>query len=124
MRKQFNEVIEFVTSTKDINAIVSYRVDRATRNFRDAVLFDDLRIEHDKELHFVDDRLVLTKNTVGRDIQDWDLKVFLAKQQINRLKEDARSSLIYKLSNGELQRMTILKSIMNIGDSKVHYKKR
>lgn len=63
---------------------------------------DNLRIDYDKELHFVDDRLILTSKTFGRDIQDWDLKVFLAKQVINRLKEDAHNTLYTKLRNQEV----------------------
>ena len=56
----------------DTLAIISFRVDRVTRKYRDAVIFDDLRLEYEKEIHFVDDRLVLTSKTIGRDIQDWD----------------------------------------------------
>ncbi len=101
-RQKFYEVVDLVKSSEDIVAVISFRVDRTTRNFRDAVLFDDLRIEYGKELHFVNDRLILDKNSVGRDITDWDLKVFLAKQYLNRLKEDAYISAAYKLRNGEL----------------------
>ena len=101
-RRKFYEVVDLVKASGDLVAIISFRVDRTTRNFRDAVLFDDLRLEYGKELHFVHDRLVLNKNSVGRDIQDWDLKVFLAKQFLNRLKEDAQISALHKLRNGEL----------------------
>jgi len=102
IRKRFNEMFEFVEKRKDIKALLSFRVDRITRNYRDAVLMDSLRLEHDKELHFVEDRLVLMPDSVGRDIQDWDLKVFLAKQYINRLKEDGVNSAKYKIMKGEL----------------------
>lgn len=102
IRKKFDEVIDYIKDNKDVVAIISFRVDRVTRNYRDAVVFDDLRMEYDKELHFVDDRLILTNKTVGRDIQDWDLKVFLAKQHINRLKEDAVNSAKAKLAKGEI----------------------
>ena len=101
IRKKFDEVVDFFTSNKDVKVIISYRVDRVTRNFRDAVLFDDLRLNHDKELHFVHDRLVLTKNSYGRDIQDWDTKIYLAKQQLNRLKDDGKTTWIRKLEQGE-----------------------
>jgi hypothetical protein len=36
---------------------------------------------------------------MGRDVQDWDLKVFLAKQYFNQLKEDATNSVLYMLKN-------------------------
>jgi site-specific DNA recombinase len=102
IRKKFDEMVEYVKANDDVKTIIAYRVDRITRNFRDAVLIDELRLNHDKEIHFVYDRLVISKNTMGRDIQDWDLKVFLAKQYLNRLKEDATNSASYMLRNGLL----------------------
>ena len=101
IRTKFMEMIEYVKKNPDIKAIIAFRVDRITRNFRDAVEMDNLRIDFDKELHFAHDRLVINKQSVGRDIQDWDLKVFLAKQTINRLKEDAFTTAQRKLANGE-----------------------
>ena len=102
IRRKFNEMVEYVKANEDIKHVIAYRVDRATRNFRDAVLIDDLRLNYDKEIHFVYDRLVISKNTIGRDIQDWDLKVFLAKQYLNRLKEDAKISASKMLEQGLL----------------------
>ncbi len=101
IRKKFQEMVEYVKRHSQVKALIGYRVDRITRNYRDAVAMDDLRLDKDKELHFVYDRLVIDKNSVGRDIVDWDLKVFLAKQYLNRLKEDAKNSALYKLRNNE-----------------------
>ncbi|MDD5237350.1 MAG: recombinase family protein [Candidatus Omnitrophica bacterium] len=105
IRKKFSEMIEFVKNDDNIKVVIAYRVDRITRNYRDAVLIDDLRTNFNKEIHFVYDRLVITPKTVGRDIGDWDTKVFLAKQFLNRLKEDAVVSIKHKLSNGEYPSM-------------------
>lgn len=102
IRKKFNEMMDFVKKHKDVEAIIAFRVDRATRNFADHVAMDNLRTEYNKELHFVHDRLVITKSSIGRDITDWDTKVYLAKQQINRLKEDAHNTRYAKLRDGEL----------------------
>lgn len=101
IRTKFIEMIEYVKANDDIKVVIAYRVDRITRNFRDAVLIDELIKNYGKEVHFVDDRLVIDKNSYGRDIQDWDLKVFLGKQYINRLKEDAKKSADHKLARGE-----------------------
>lgn len=101
LRKRFNEVIELVRNSPELVAIIGFRVDRITRNFRDAVAMDDLRIEYKKELHFVDDRLILTSKSFGRDLQDWDMKVFLAKQHINRCQEDSNNTLMSRLESGE-----------------------
>ncbi|MCX7997064.1 MAG: recombinase family protein [Patescibacteria group bacterium] len=101
IRTKFNEMIAYVKSKPDISAIIAYRVDRITRNYRDAVLIDDLRNEHAKEIHFVYDRLIIGQKTTGRDITDWDTKVYLAKQFLNRLKDDAVTTAQRKLANGE-----------------------
>lgn len=101
-RNSFDEVVEYIKKHKDVQAIITFRVDRATRNYRDAVTMDDLRVDYDKQIHFVDDRLILTSKSSGRDIQDWDLKVFLAKQHINRLKDDAVYVKRSKAEKGEL----------------------
>ncbi len=65
IRNKFNEMVSFVRNSPDIKVIIAYRVDRITRNFRDAVAMDDLRITHDKEIHFVYDHLVINQSTVG-----------------------------------------------------------
>lgn len=101
IRTKFNEMIAYVKNNPDIVAIIAYRVDRITRNYRDAVLIDDLRSEHNKEIHFVYDRLVISQKTIGRDITDWDTKVYLAKQFLNRLKDDAVTTAQRKLENFE-----------------------
>lgn len=101
IRKKFDEMVEYTKEHEEITAILAYRVDRTTRNFRDAVMLDNLRSEHEMELHFVYNRLVLKPDTKGRDIQDWDLQVFLAKQYLNRLQEDGANTWLCKIRNGE-----------------------
>lgn len=101
IRRKFSEMLKVIKQNKSIKVLIAFRVDRITRNFRDAVLIDDLIKNYGKEIHFVDDRLVINNDSTGRDIQDWDLKVFLGKQFINRLKEDAKKSADHKLSKGE-----------------------
>ncbi|MBU0976110.1 recombinase family protein [Patescibacteria group bacterium] len=102
LRKQFDAMIEFLQKDHTVVAIIGFRVDRLTRNFRDAVKMDELRQNYDKELHFVNDHLVLTKDTHGTKITEWDTKVYLAKQLINRCQEDAYNTHLSKLEAGEL----------------------
>lgn len=100
IRKKLNELVVYVKDNNDIKAVLGYRVDRITRNFRDAATMDLLRLDYDKELHFVANGLVLTKNSRGRDIQNWDTEVYLAKQHLNRCEEDGYNTYITKLKNG------------------------
>ncbi|TSC97814.1 MAG: Cassette chromosome recombinase B, partial [Candidatus Peregrinibacteria bacterium Greene1014_49] len=101
IRKRFDEMIGYVKEHDEVGAILAFRVDRTTRNFRDAVALDNLRIEENKELHFVYNRLVLKADSHGRDITDWDLQVFLAKQYLNRLQEDGANTWLSKIRHGE-----------------------
>jgi site-specific DNA recombinase len=100
IRTKFNEMIDYIKKNKDVKSIIAYRVDRMTRNYRDAVLINDLIVENDIEVHFVHDKLVINRNSIGRDICDWDTKVFLAKQFLNRLREDAIYSGNHMLKSG------------------------
>lgn len=42
-RKQFDEMIEFLRKNEDIEDVISFRIDRLTRSFKDAVVIDELR---------------------------------------------------------------------------------
>jgi len=61
-RNKFQEMVSFAKKNK-VTDIVSFRVDRITRNFRDSVLIDELRTKHKVKLHFIDDRLVLSQES-------------------------------------------------------------
>ena len=80
---------------------------------------DDLRNTYGKELHFVYDRLVIGPKTVGREITDWDTKVYLAKQVINRLKEDAHISIRYKLKAEGLTENQIRQALTEVHDAAI-----
>lgn len=100
-RNKFNEMVAYAKKNK-VTDIVSFRVDRMTRNFRDSVLIDDLRKKHKVRLHFIDDRLVLSQESRSSDIIQWDFKVMFAKSQLERIKEDGMNTKISKLERGEL----------------------
>lgn len=102
LRAKFNDMIAFVKRRKDITDIISFRVDRITRNFKDAVAIDDLRTSYGKNIHCIDDRLVLTEDSTSNDITQWDMKVLFAKQFLNRVKEDGNNTKYRKLERGEL----------------------
>lgn len=57
-RIKFDEMVEFLKKHEDVTEIISFRVDRITRNFRDAVAMDEMRQKYDKYIHCIDDRLI------------------------------------------------------------------
>ncbi len=101
IRKKFDEMVEFIRNNPEVKAIVAFKVDRMTRNFRDAVMIDELRNLYDIELHFVEDRLVLNKASRSHEMQNWELKVFLAKQYLNDLHDYGVDTWKTKVKNGE-----------------------
>lgn len=102
IRKKFNEMVNYVKKNDNITDIVAFRVDRITRNFQDAVVVDDLRSKYNKRIHFIDDNFVLDKDSKSNDILQWDMKVLLARQYLERVKEDGQNSKLSKLKKGEL----------------------
>jgi site-specific DNA recombinase len=101
IRKKFEEVLAFIKRTKDVNALLCMNVDRATRNFRDAVDLDEMRKNDGLAIHFVQDGFVLDAEASGSAMFMWEAKVFIAKQYINRLTDDAKRSMDHKIQNGE-----------------------
>lgn len=101
-RKKFDEMIAYVKENDFVTDIIAFRVDRITRNPRDAVVIDELRSEHHKSIHFVDDNFILCENSNRNDLFQWDAKVLFARQYLEGVKEDGTNSKITKLQNGEL----------------------
>lgn len=115
IRKKFEDVIAFLKTQKEMPVLLCQNVDRVTRNFRDAVDLDDMRINHGLEIHFVQDGFVLSRNASGGEMFMWEAKVFLAKQYINRLTDDSARSMKHKLEKGEWVSRTPL-GYLNVKD--------
>lgn len=101
-RTKFDKMIELVKENSEITDIIAFRVDRITRNYKDAVAIDDLMEEYGISVHFTDERLILNRNSSSSERGQWDYKVLYAKQQLDRLREDGRNSRQAKLDAGEL----------------------
>lgn len=101
-RKKFDKMIERIKKNRNVKDLIAFRVDRITRCFRDAVCIDGLRINNDLHVHLVDERLILHKNSPSRDLTVWNMKVFIAQEYLNRVKEDGVNTKYAKLERGEL----------------------
>lgn len=102
-RKKFDGMLGFLSQHKPENmpALLCMNVDRITRNFRDAVAIDELRIQKNLHVHFVQDGFSISPASTGSDMFQWEAKVFIAKQYINRVRDDAVRSREHKTKNGE-----------------------
>src|SRR3989344_7168242 len=101
IRKKFEEVIKYLKDHKDVKVLLCENVDRATRNFKDAVDLDEMRKNEGLEIHFVQDGFWINKNATGNQMFMWEAKVFLAKQYLNRLSDDVKRSNEQKIQNKE-----------------------
>lgn len=100
IRKKFEEVIEHIRKN-DIKVLLCENVDRATRNFKDAVDLDEMRKNEGLEIHFVKDGFFINKDASGNQMFMWEAKVFLAKQYLNRLSDDVKRSIWQKFESGQ-----------------------
>ena len=84
---------------KDIKVLLCENVDRATRNFKDAVDLDEMRKKEGLEIHFVQDGFFINKDATGNQMFMWEAKVFIAKQYLNRLSDDVKRTIEQKIQN-------------------------
>jgi DNA invertase Pin-like site-specific DNA recombinase len=103
IRKKFEEVLAFLKrhEPNEMPVLLCQNVDRLTRNFRDAVDLDDMRKHQGLEIHFVQDGFFINADASGSQMFMWEAKVFIGKQYLNRLRDDAKRSIKHKLEKGE-----------------------
>lgn len=101
-RVEFNKMVEYAQSHPEVTDIISLRVDRITRNFHDAVAIDDLRLKYGKRIHFTVDNLILDANSSSNDLLQWDVKVMVARNYLEGVREYGNSTKQTKLERGEL----------------------
>lgn len=101
-RELFNEIIKYIADNK-INVLVCEKVDRLTRNFKDAVLIDDwLESNESHQVHLVKNTLILHKFSRSTEKLNWGLHVLFAKNQIDNLREEVDKGMREKLEQGWL----------------------
>lgn len=101
-RKVFTEMMTFVEK-HDIKNLIVEKVDRLTRNLKEAVFTNDW-IDADKErkIHFVKQNLVLHKFANSDEKFRWDIEIVLAKKYLANLSEEVRKGQVEKIAQGWL----------------------
>jgi site-specific DNA recombinase len=120
-RRVFKEMMDYV-HTKNIKIIVVEKVDRFVRNFKDVVMTDDwLEEDEGRQVHFVKDSLVLHKNSRSQERLNWGIRVVLARNYIDNLKEEVEKGVKEKIAQGWLPGVPPL-GYMTIGEEghKIH----
>ncbi|MGB0757840.1 MAG: recombinase family protein [Patescibacteria group bacterium] len=99
-RKLFNEMMSY-TRKNDARHIICEKVDRITRNLKDAATIDDWLQENEQNrIHFVKDNLILSKYSKSNDLLQWDIKVALARHYSNNLSEEVIKGTTEKALQG------------------------
>jgi site-specific DNA recombinase len=101
-RKIFKDAMKFIEDNKVKHLIVE-KVDRHVRNLQDAVETHDwLMADEAKRVHFVKDSLVMHKNSKSQEWLNWGIRVVMAKNYIDNLREEAMKGWAEKLAQGWL----------------------
>lgn len=99
-RKTFKEMLNYITKN-NIKIIVCEKVDRLTRNLKDAVCINDwIKENPEREVHFVKESCVLNKNSKSNEKFIWNIKVTVAQYYIDNLSEETRKGLLEKAEQG------------------------
>lgn len=101
-RRIFRDAMKFIAKHEVKNLIVE-KVDRHARNFYDAVETDEwLQSDEARKIHFIKDGLVLHKNSRSQEWLNWGIRIVMAKNYIDNLREEAMKGWAEKLAQGWL----------------------
>lgn len=100
-RKLFNSLLDYTFKNPQIKIVLCEKVDRITRNFKDAVKLDDwLKEDEERQIHFVKQNLIIHKNSRSHEVLQWDIYLALARQYSNNLSEETKKGLNEKAEQG------------------------
>ncbi len=101
-RRMFKEAMNFIEEHK-IKHLVIEKVDRHVRNLQDAVETHDwLMSDEARHVHFVKDSLIMHKGSRSQEWLNWGIRVVMAKNYIDNLREEAMKGWSEKLAQGWL----------------------
>lgn len=101
-RRTFTEMMTYVEG-HCVKRLLVEKVDRLVRNFKDTVMIDDwLEADEERQVHFVKDNLILHKNARSQEKLNWGMRVVIAKNYIDNLREEVDKGVKEKLAQGWL----------------------
>ena len=100
-RKKFTEAIEFTKKQKEIIAIITDKVDRLQRSYRETVLLEDLIAKERIQLHFITENLIIHQGSTSQEKMIWNMHVMIAQGYVDSLRDNVNRSIAQKLRSGE-----------------------
>lgn len=99
-REIFKTMVAYVQK-ENIKIIICEKVDRLTRNFKDAVWIDEwLEKDSEREVHLVKDSLILHRDSRSQEKLNWGIRILFAKNYIDNLSEEVRKGYKEKVEQG------------------------
>lgn len=95
-RKVFGEMVTFLKKHKNIKNILVEKTDRLYRNFKDYVILDELGVN----IHFIKENTILRPDSRSHDKFIHGIKVLMAKNYIDNLREEIKKGQIQKAKEG------------------------
>ena len=84
----------------NISLILAEKIDRLTRNLKDASIINDWVQENkNNEVHFVKENFIVSQNTKAHENLVWDMKVAIAKFYTKNLSEEVKKNCPRMASN-------------------------
>ena len=101
-RKVFAEMMHYVVQ-EGISNILCEKVDRLTRNLKEAVVVNDwFAGDQKRQVHFVKTNLLMSQDAKSDEKFRWDIEVILAKKHISNLSEEVKKGQAEKVRSGWL----------------------
>ena len=101
-RREFQEVVDYLTSQKEVAALCCDKVDRLTRDFLVGLpALERLRRDGLVQLHFPGDNLVLHKDSPATDLFHFNIAVSLAQYYSNAISDNVKRAYEQKRRVGE-----------------------
>lgn len=86
-RETFREMLKFI-KLNGVNIVICEKVETITRNFKDMALLDDwLKENSSHQIHLVDKKTILHKNSNTRARLIWDMEILFARYYHSALYE-------------------------------------
>jgi site-specific DNA recombinase len=95
-RKQFGEMMRFLSADSRCRVVIVEKTDRLYRNFRDCVTLEDL----DVEIHLPKESQVISKNSKSQAKLVHGIQLVIARNYIENLREEVKKGMREKAEQG------------------------
>jgi len=101
-RQVFGEMLEMLKKER-VKIIICEKVDRLTRNLRDAVLINEwINEDPEREVHFAKENWILTRDSKSNEKFIWNIRVSVSQYYTDNLSEEVKKGQKEKVAQGWL----------------------